>query len=372
LIKDTLLIVGAFPRDNKEVYGGIHRSCKIILNSPLSRKFNLITIDSTQISNPPPNIIIRFFYAIKRIISFSYNLIIKRPKVALIFASDGLSAIEKGLMCFIASFLKCDSVIFPRAGNLISQTKNSKIMKFLISFLFKKAKIFLCQGDGWKKFAINELGFKKTHVKTVNNWTATEEFIQIGCQRHFDKGNNSKKILFVGWLEEFKGVFELLEVSKELIDEGYKFNLVFAGDGHAKTKAKEFIENNNLSDYIELLGWIDEKNLAELLSQNDIFVLPSWAEGLPNAMIEAMSAGLSVVVSNVGVIPNFIENGKHGLIIEPKNKYSLKKAIMSLLDDHNLIKKIAINGHNLAKDKFSEKTGINRLLAVIEEIIHKK
>lgn len=372
LIKEKIIIVGAFPKGNKEIYGGILQSCKIILDSSLSKNFNLITVDSTQISNPPANLIVRFFYAVKRIAEFTYKLIIERPKVALIFTSDGLSAIEKGFMCFISSFTNCNSIIFPRAGNLIHQTKNSKIFKIVIRYLFKKAKIFLCQGDGWKNFAHEELGFEGTQLKIINNWTATKKLIQIGEQRNFEKKNESIRILFVGWLEEYKGVFELLEASKELIDDGYKFNIVFAGDGHAKNKAKMFIKNNNLLDYVELYGWADEQNLHELYSKNDIFILPSWSEGLPNSMIEAMSAGLSVIVSNVGVIPDFIENNKNGLIIEPKNKDSLKSAMTSLLNDKNLLKKIAINGHNFSKNKFSSEIGIKRLLFLMEEIINKK
>ena len=134
MIKEKIIIVGAFPKANKEIYGGILQSCKIILDSSLSKNFNLITIDSTQISNPPPNLIIRFFYALKRIAEFSYKLIIERPKVALIFTSDGFSAVEKGFMCFITSFTNCDSMIFPRAGNLIYQTKNSKVFKITITY----------------------------------------------------------------------------------------------------------------------------------------------------------------------------------------------------------------------------------------------
>ena len=370
--KDKLLIVGAFPTKNKQIYGGILKSCRIILDSPLAENFHLITIDSSQLSNPAPNIIVRFFFAFKRIILLIYKLIAEKPKVALIFTSDGFSAIEKGLMCLINSLFGCTVMIFPRAGNLITQTKDSKLMMFLIRFLFRKATIFLCQGENWKKFAINHIGFDKDNVKIINNWTATKKHIQIGENRNYNKNEEIKKILFIGWLEEFKGVFDLLEASKSLIQDGYKFHLTFAGDGNARVKVKNYIENNNLSNYIELQGWVQDNDLLGLLEKNDIFILPSWAEGLPNSMIEAMSAGLSVIVTDVGVIPNFIKNNENGLLIRPKDVKGLKNSIKLLLDDQNLIKRIAINGHKLAVNSFSSETGIKALISVIEEKIDKK
>lgn len=370
--KDKLLIVGAFPPANKKIYGGIHKSCKILLNSSLSEKFNLITIDSSQSSNPVPHIIIRSFSACKRIILLISKLIFEKPKAALIFTSDGFSAIEKGVMCVICSLFNCKAMIFPRAGNLIIQTKNSRAIRFLIRFLFNKATIFLCQGRKWKKFAINQIGFKPSNVMTINNWTATKEHIKIGLDRNYDKNDGTKKLLFVGWLEEFKGVFDLLEASKSLIQQGYKFQLTFAGDGNAKAQVQEYIKNYNLSSYIKLEGWVDDTNLLRLLENNDIFILPSWSEGLPNSMIEAMSAGLSVIVSDVGAISDFIKHDKNGLITKPKDIDGLRDAISSLLDDNLKIKRNAINGHKLAVSHFSSEIGIKLLISVIEEIIDKK
>ena len=199
MIKNKLLIVGAFPSDNKKIYGGILNSCKIILNSILVEKFDILTIDSSQLSNPPPNIFIRFFFAIKRINSLICKIVFRKPNVALIFTSDGLSAIEKGLMCLICSFFKCKVMIFPRAGNLITQTKDSRLMKVLIKFLFSKASIFLCQGIYWKDFAIDQIGFDSSNVKIINNWTATQNHIQIGEKRDYKKINTTQNMLFVGW-----------------------------------------------------------------------------------------------------------------------------------------------------------------------------
>ena len=84
-----LLIIGGFPNTDKNIFGGIVRSCQIIEKSSIFDDLDLIKLDTSQISNPAPNILIRLIYAIKRFIRFLKILISDRPNVALIFCSDG-------------------------------------------------------------------------------------------------------------------------------------------------------------------------------------------------------------------------------------------------------------------------------------------
>ena len=171
--KPKLLIVGAFPRSDRRIYGGILKSCSIILKSKISKEFEIITINSSQISNPPPNFFIRSILAFNRIINLFFKLISFRPDASLIFSSDGSSAIEKGLMILICNSFKSKTLIFPRAGRLIHQVENSKLMFKIIRSLYSKSSIFLCQGKKWEKFALNILKIEKKKVKILNNWTAT-------------------------------------------------------------------------------------------------------------------------------------------------------------------------------------------------------
>lgn len=370
--KPRLLIVGAFPSKDKVIYGGILKSCKIILNSSLNIEFEILTLNSTQISNPPPGFLVRSFFAFTRLWKLIAKLIYFRPKAALIFTSDGASALEKGVMVFICSIFKCKTLLFPRAGNLIIQTSKSKAMLLLIKSLFQKADIFLCQGNEWKDYAINILEFDESRIKVISNWTATRDLIEIGESRRYEETRDVAKILFVGWLEEFKGVFELLEAAKNLNNQGFNFHLTFAGNGNAERDAKEFVRKNNLNNVVNFSGWVDDLGLKELLQSNEIFVLPSWAEGLPNSMIEAMAAGLAIIVTPVGAIKDFIVDNENGLIVVPQEVRGLESAIKKLINSKDLTNRLAINGMSTAKENFSTEISINNLLEVIQEIIKKK
>ena len=123
MIKKKVLIVGGFPKSGKRIFGGIVTSCKVLLNSSFSTRFNVKTIDSTQKSNPMPNIVIRLFYAMVRTLFFSIKLIYDRPHVIILFASIKTSIIEKGLMSWLAFFLRIPVLMFQRWSNFKSGKK---------------------------------------------------------------------------------------------------------------------------------------------------------------------------------------------------------------------------------------------------------
>jgi len=365
-----LLIIGGFPNTDKNIFGGIVRSCQIIEKSSIFDDLDLIKLDTSQISNPAPNILIRLIYAIKRFIRFLKILISDRPNVALIFCSDGLSAIEKSLMIVFCKNFDCKTLIFPRAGNLMKQFKSNKLFSAFISKGFRKTDIFLCQGQSWEQFAINGIGIPKEKTRIIKNWSATKELIQVGKSRRFNQESKRKELIFVGWLEESKGVFELLE-SIRVLSQNKKNNLHLSmiGDGNAFDEAEVFIKKHSLEKYISLLGWRTHEEIIDFLTKSDIFVLPSWIEGFPNSVIEGMASGNAIITTKVGVIPDILTHNKNCLLVEPRDQKGLDNSIKSLISDENLIKKLATNAVSFANLNFSESESLPLLRSTIEEII---
>lgn len=273
-------------------------------------------------------------------------------------------------MVWICSLFRCATLIFPRAGNLMQQTHNSKVMLRMVKTLFGYADIFLCQGPMWSDYARNTLGFSESGVRTISNWTATREKLRIGEDRDYSIAQSPPKILFVGWLEDFKGVFELLEVCVSLRDANVDFRLTFAGNGRCIEEAHDFVSRHSLANLVYFAGWVDSAELDALLTEASIFVLPSWSEGLPNAMIEAMAAGLAIIVTEVGVISDFVVNNQNGIVIPAKSTEDLKVALQSLISDVSLRNRLAVNGHITAKSNFASESSILELSTIIEEISH--
>lgn len=368
--KEKILIVGAFPENNKQIFGGIITSCNSLINSSFVDKFHIIKLDSTQSSNPPPNLFIRTLFAIKRLIIFFVLIIIKRPKAVILFIALEASLIEKGTMGFIARLFRIKVLNFPRGTRLISFSEKNTFNNFIVKFFFHSGNYFLCQGPTWQNFAINNLGYNNKTAPIIPNWTATNSILSIGEQRIFNNNIEITELLFLGWLEKEKGIFELLE-SFVFLSKTYNLKLTIAGDGTANLQAKKIIRDSGLEDKVTFTGWIFGEKLNDVFKKCQILVLPSWSEGLPNAMIESMAAKLAVVVTNVGNIPDLLTNKKQALIVPKKNIETLTIAIESLILDKELFHSIAEEGYHFVKEHYSVEPAVNLLSKVINNAISK-
>lgn len=365
--KVKVLIVGGFPTaKDRKVYGGQVEVCQRLITSSFIERHVVYTIDTTQISNPPPAFVVRLLLSVKRFSRFLSAIIFRRPDTVIIFMGDGASAIEKGVMARIAQAFGVPAMVFPRAGGLIRRYESNGWFAAFIRATLGRSHMFLCQGLSFQRFATEQLGFSIESSPIIPNWTASEKHLRIGAGRDFGKQVEIPKILFIGWLEEFKGVFELLKAAQILRSEGLEFHLVFGGDGKALPKAQQFAEMHDLLSHVTFSGWLDQTAKAELLQNCHIFALPSWSEGLPNAMIEAMSAGLACVVSEVGAIPDYAVDGHTALMVERKNVLSLAAALRTMICNQELRDRIAKQGFELANSRFTLENGIELLSAAVE------
>nr|WP_284676550.1 glycosyltransferase [Vibrio sinus] len=173
-------------------------------------------------------------------------------------------------------------------------------------------------------------------------------------------------IAFVGWLEIEKGVRELLQACEKLAKFGLSFTCLLAGDGTQKQWALDFIERHGLNGKVKLQGWLGDNELLEHYRCADIFVLPSWKEGMPNSLIEAMSSGLCPVVTSVGIIPDFVRDYEHGLLVEPRSAESLYEALKALIETPELQVECARAAHKLAQE-FEKNRVIPRLCDIMEK-----
>ena len=369
-MNNKLLIVGSFPTKENKIFGGISKSCEILLNNKNFNAFEIIKFDSSQISHPPPKLYVRSILALYRLLRFILQLIVKKPHGVLIFCADGGSAVEKGIMVLFTKLLNIKAYIFPRAGNLITQVSKSNLMLIIIQFLFTKADIFFCQGERWVEFASRKLKIKSSKIQVINNWSATSDIINIGKKRKISSSKAITRLIYIGWLEKEKGIIELLNSFFQLIKSEHNLELILIGDGSLRNYIKSFKIKNKLNDKILQKGWLDSSKIKYYLAKADIFVLPSWQEGMPNALIEALASGLPSITTSVGVIPDFLKNNISGLIIESKNSNILKKSIEKLINDNNLRKKLSKNGILVAQKNFETDKSLENFSKIILQTLN--
>ena len=162
------------------------------------------------------------------------------------------------------------------------------------------------------------------------------------------KTRNIKRILTIANLSPRKGYVEYLSVIKEVILKHPNVKFVFVGIDNMNGKVLELIKKNNLSDYIEYLGFI--KNVHSELNKSYIFVLPSLhSEGCPTSIMEAMSYSLPCIAYNICGINEIIVNKKTGLLAKVNDQEMLAKNICELIENKVLYRKMSIASEKESK-----------------------
>ena len=173
----------------------------------------------------------------------------------------------------------------------------------------------------------------KLKYTVVHNGVDLAKYDNPSLPSDIPKVDDEIIITYVGRLESVKGYDDLLSVAEDLLGETHNIKFLFVGN----TDGKDNIINKHANKKIQFLG--HRNDIPSILKFTDVFVLPSYSEGLPNALMEAMASRVACIASNVGGIKVLIENENNGLLFQPGNKEELKMQILTLVNSRELRQK---------------------------------
>ena len=175
-------------------------------------------------------------------------------------------------------------------------------------------------------------------------------------------GHLSNQLVCVGRLCEQKGQLLLLEAMKSLHDSGVDCKLVFAGDGPMRNEIERRICEYNLSDCVEITGWVSSLQVKTLIIESRGLVLASFAEGLPVVIMEALALYRPVISTYVAGIPELIKNGQNGWLVCAGDIEELRNAMSSLLNaDEKKLLQMGKEGHDAVNAKHNIKLESGKL-----------
>lgn len=195
---------------------------------------------------------------------------------------------------------------------------------------------------------------------------ATPEVSYIKAKYHID----SRYCLFVGQLRSRKGVDYLLRAFSNQGDK--RIRCVVVGDGPERRKLFEMAEDLGLGDRVIFTGAVPFEDLLKLYSEAEFFILPTLAEGLPLVILEAFASGLPVISTNVGGIPEIVEDGHNGFIVPPRDVVALSECIKVLAENQKLRKKMGETARGKAVERFAWRAVARKTLSVYEKAIEEK
>ena len=222
-----------------------------------------------------------------------------------------------------------------------------------------------------KRFALEIEEAPPDKVKVVlygmrYDWLSDED-IRLARQSLRDELGLPADVQFLGMacrLVEQKGIPYALEALRRIRSEFPRAHLVIAGDGEKAAELRRLASLLSIADRVHWLGW--RSDAADLMAAFDVFLLPSLHEGFGLVLLEAMSRRVPIIASRVSAIPEVVQHGETGILVEPRDADALAKAMTRLLNDRALRKYMGLLGAARLEEHFSVERMVSGTLAVYE------
>ncbi|WP_238845664.1 glycosyltransferase family 4 protein [Nostoc edaphicum] len=306
--------------------GGISNYEKLFLDYAPS-EVNIRHIVTHQEGSTAFKIII-FLSAIYK---FFWMLIREEVDIVQLEISQRGSVLRQAIMALLAWVFHKPIILHAHGSQFhVFYAELAKWIQQLLRWVFCKCQRLVVLSESWKTFYIENLGLKPEQVVVFYNP------VKIPAEVPLRSVSKKVNLLFLGRIGQRKGAFDLIKAFSLLPTEyKTKSSMIMAGDGDIE-QARNLVTTLNLENYIKLPGWIGSDERDILLTEADVFVLPSYNEGLPLAMLEAMAWELPVIVTPVGGIPEIVTQSDNGLIVDPGNVEQLSDAVKSLIENESL------------------------------------
>jgi len=333
--------------------GGISTVIKLLLDSPLNQRVETMALPSVS----SHMMLLTFISCLIKLKQLCKS---KSVDIVHIHMSTKGSFFRKSLIAGICHNHCVPYIIHLHGGRFkefyasLSEKKRNKCKR-----VFSGASRVIALSDSWKDFLSS---FIDEELITV-----IFNSVDVNIEMPRTVLGEPAQMIFAGRMGEQKGIWDLLEVVRQLDGEGRCFKLVLLGDGEVE-RVREYIRDKNLDEKVLCLGWKEGREKEELFLQSDIFVLPSYAEGLPMAMLEAMAIGLIPVVTTVGGIPEVIEDGYNGYLFSPNDKQKLKDILVAIIGGSEENVQIRERAYLTVRERFNIEKVCDKLYEMYREI----
>ncbi len=269
----------------------------------------------------------KLLMAVKALLKVAFLLAKHRRVVMHVHCASRASFWRKSVFIAVGMLAKCP-VIFHLHGAEFArfyETECGKVKRRTIRYFLDRSACVIVLSEWWRAWIAGVTG--NPRLVCVANPAPT-----IG-ERSASPRN--KIVLFLGRLERRKGIFDLLDAVSILRASIPGIRLVCAGDGDLESVV-QYAKRLGIADAVSVPGWAGPAEKQSFMNRAAVFVLPSYAEGLPMSLLEAMAAGLPVVATAVGGIPDVVSDGVNGFLFTPGDTAALQRLVRRLMLDRKL------------------------------------
>lgn len=336
----------------------------IMLGAGLSVQGGITSVEKLILNNAPSDVEIRHIEtfirggAAKNIATLlnalwilTYSLAFRKADLVHIHFSERGSTIRKLILIPVVFLFRKPLILHSHGAAYKEFFENlPKPLQYILRACFCRCNKFIALSDSWKEYYSDIFSLEANQVVRLYNPVVvpsevpnrgSEEPIKFVFLGRIGKRGGALDIANNNLPKQDKGAFDLISAFASLLEKDRKrAQLVLAGNGDIGT-AKKMILDYNLQDQVTVYSWLYPDERDKLLGESDIFVLPSYNEGLPMSMLEAMAWGLCIIVTPVGGIPEVIFHENNGLLVTPGDQKELSSALSRMINDSKLRKNIS-------------------------------
>ncbi len=246
---------------------------------------------------------------------------------------------------------KVPYIISLRGGDVPGNEKGldriHNILKPLRRFIYKKSKVVVANSIGLKKIAQTSDPFP---ITMIPNGIDTSFFKPLKVKNK----KNGVHFVFTGRISEQKNLFYMFE-QFAILKKSCKKDLMLhiAGDGPLKNRLEKFVNELGISDSVKWHGWVDKKTILKLNQGADCFINPSFYEGMPNAVLEAMACGLPAIASNVPGNKDVVVDGENGFLFDLGDHRKINEALNKIIETPCLCSRLGKAARKRLIEKFA-------------------
>ncbi len=370
--KKRILFIGSLPPP----YHGVNVQNERLLNSNLIHEFKIIhlnTSDHRDLNNLGKIDFLNLLIGAKSLFQYIILLLYKRPHlVYLCISQNAVAFLRDALFILIAKLFSNAKVVahFRGSNYLVFYENSTYLLKKIIDFIFDK--IDYCFVLGSKLKSMVARWFIEEQIFILPNAT---DFSPTSFKEANLKKNKHINLGYIGYLGTEKGTKELIESFKIIHKQHNNVVLNLAGDfayqeNDFKKWLFDYIKAIGLNNHIIFLGVIKGVAKERFFCTTDIFLFPSWHEGHPNAILEAMASGCPIIATDVGAISESIINGFNGFLIPPKSVNHIVEKVNELINNPQLRRQMGERSRELYEKHFTSEANVEKMISIFNNILN--
>ncbi len=308
-------------------------------------------------------------------IAVAFELVRLEAPLVHVQTASRASFWRKSVVCLLARAFRRPYLLHVHGGGFVQfyERECSRPAQRLVRSIFAHAALVIALSEEWRSAFLRICPAARVEVlpnavavpnaAAVPEATALPDAGTARDSRTAPPAEGDRTLLFLGDVSAAKGVLDLIRAVSRIAGRFPQLKLVCAGRG-AIDEARDLARRLGVADRLLCPGWLDPERKRAALAAASAFILPSYAEGMPIALLEAMSFGLPVIASRVGGIPQVVEDGANGLLVEPGDVEGLAAAIARLLEDPSLGERLGAAARSTVERRFSLDSALARLAGI--------